>query len=650
MKGVGEPGGVGSRVIAGLGLFLSSALMIDLVVLASGTGSASSRNAILDLLIVLSAAALVTMSLHRLRLAAIPGYLITGALIGPFALGLIRDDANIEQIKGLSTVLLMFIIGLHLDISAIRTGLLSMLTVGVVSTVGVMLLFWPLAMALGASAPAGLALAMAMSMSSTAVGLRMLQQRREMHRLHGRLVVGISVVQDLLSLVMLAMLPLLGNWATMLRGGAGGGEGLSVGEAAAAETTIVSWVREQAATVAGPVGGYFAAGMAALAGIAALILFGRYVLPRMLGEAAREQSGESSLVLAAAVALGAAVLTAALGLSPELGAFMAGFLLASTPFRYQLAGQLAPMRDLMMAIFFTTVGLKLNFGVVLGGWYVVLIGLVAVVAVKGLVIALSVWAAGATPTVAGRTGLALANAGEFSLVVLAVAETAKVTDVKDDALAIAVVVLSLVLAPMMFTLSDRMSPWLGRLRTAPWLKNSSLREHHDGSHAHGKGSGSEASPAGGSASPEGEAAKPVKRQRAVIAGFGVVGRAVADHLDVHGVPYTVVELNPMTIQTQKGLGRHAVYGDIGNATVLESIGIESCDAVFLTVPDDDAVLRACQHIRSLAPHVHIVARTSFLSTAFQATGAGADDVSIAEVAVAEDMVKKVLRRLKSTSV
>jgi monovalent cation:H+ antiporter-2, CPA2 family len=627
--------------------------MIDLVVLASGSGGASSRNAILDLLIVLSAAALVTMSLHRLKLAAIPGYLITGALIGPFALGLIRDDANIEQIKGLSTVLLMFIIGLHLDISAIRTGLLSMLTVGVVSTVGVMLLFWPVAMALGASAPAGLALAMAMSMSSTAVGLRMLQQRREMHRLHGRLVVGISVVQDLLSLAMLAMLPLLGTWATRLAGGAAGGEGLAAADAAAVETTIVSWVREQAATVAGPVGGYFAAGMAALAGIAVLILFGRYLLPRMLGEAAREQSGESSLVLAAAVALGAAVLTAALGLSPELGAFMAGFLLASTPFRYQLAGQLAPMRDLMMAIFFTTVGLKLNFGVVLGGWYVVLIGLVAVVAVKGLVIALSVWAAGATPTVAGRTGLALANAGEFSLVVLAVAETAKVTNAQKDALAIAVVVLSLVLAPMMFTLSDRLSPWLGRLRTAPWLKNSALREHHEGGHAEGGGQ-SGATDAAGRAAGTGEsagveAAKPVKRQRAVIAGFGVVGRAVADHLDVHGVPYTVVELNPMTIQTQKGLGRHAVYGDIGNATVLEAIGIESCDAVFLTVPDDDAVLRACQHIRSLAPHVHIVARTSFLSTAFQATGAGADDVSIAEVAVAEDMVKKVLRRLKSTS-
>jgi voltage-gated potassium channel Kch len=133
----------------------------------------------------------------------------------------------------------------------------------------------------------------------------------------------------------------------------------------------------------------------------------------------------------------------------------------------------------------------------------------------------------------------------------------------------------------------------------------------------------------------------------VIAGFGVVGRAVADHLEVHRVPYTVVELNPMTVQTQQRLGRRAVYGDIGNPAVLEALGIEHCDAVFLTVPDDDAILRACQAIRNLAPHVHIVARTSFLATAFQATSAGADDVSIAEVAVAEDMVKRVLKRLKA---
>ncbi len=628
--------------------------------LLANAAEPAATNPAVDLLVILAAAALVTTLLHRLRLAAIPGYLITGAIIGPFALGLISSDESIEQIKGLSTVLLMFIIGLHLDLSSIRSGLVSMLTVGAVSTVLVTLAMWPLAMVLGASAPSGLALAMAMSMSSTAVGLRILQQRREMHRLHGRLVVGISIVQDLLSLVVLAMLPALGTWAAASAVGAHAGPVAPPVPVPGnpMDTTLTAWVRDQTGVMAGSAAGYVAAGCVAIGGIAALIAFGRYLLPRLLGEAAREQSGETSLVLSAAVALGAAVATAWLGFSPELGAFMAGFLLASTPFRYQLAGQLAPLRDLLMAIFFTTVGLKLNMLVVASAWYIVLAGVVGVIAIKALLIGGSVWAAGATPVVSARTGLALANAGEFSLVILALAEAAKVTDTRKDALAIAVVVLSLILAPMLFTLSDRLTPWLGRLRTAPWLRNSALRESPaalagkletsaDGNApAAGAPSNGTASEAHGPAAidPSGAAAAP--RQRVVIAGFGVVGRAVADHLEVNGVPYTLVELNPETVMNQRRLGRQAIYGDIGNPAVLEALHIEHCDAVFLTVPDDDAILRACTAIRNLAPHVYIVARTGYLSAAFAATGAGADDVSIAEVAVAEDMVKRVLRRLK----
>jgi CPA2 family monovalent cation:H+ antiporter-2 len=615
--------------------------MLTLWTLANEGGAASemARGATLDLLIVLAAAALVTMSLHRIRLAAIPGYLITGAIIGPFALGLIHSDENIEQIKGLSTVLLMFIIGLHLDLSSIRSSLAAMLAVGAISTVLVVALLWPVAIVLGAPAPAALVLAMAVSMSSTAVGLRLMQQRREMHRLHGRLVVGISIVQDLLSLVVLAVLPLIAVWA--------GKDGAQ-------------------SPMAGGIWHLAKAGGIALLGIAGLIGFGRYILPRMLGEAAREQSGESSLVLTAAVALGAAVLTAWLGFSPELGAFMAGFLLASTPFRYQLAGQLAPLRDLLMAIFFTTVGLKLDMHMVLGGWWVVLLGLAAVVIVKTLVIGVCIWAAGATTSVASRAALTLANAGEFSLVILALSEKSGVTTPELDGLAIAIVVLSLILTPSLVSLSDRINPWIQRLPTAPWLKRSSLREqaapHPDPTAAPDPAEATPAdqpqpspdalpasAPAGGT--PTATHAHPPHppHRRAVIAGFGVVGRAVADHLEVHRVPYTVVELNPMTVQTQQRLGRRAVYGDIGNPAVLEALGIEHCDAVFLTVPDDDAILRACQAIRNLAPHVHIVARTSFLATAFQATSAGADDVSIAEVAVAEDMVKRVLKRLKVAS-
>ncbi len=572
---------------------------------------------VVDLLVVLAAAALVSMVLRRLRLATIPGYLIAGALIGPGLIGLVGESENIDQIKQLAVVLLMFTIGLHLDLSSVSRGLVHILAVGAISTISVVLLSWPVGWVLGASAPGALAIAMAMSMSSTAVVLRLLAQKRETHRMHGRLCVGISIVQDLLSLAMLAALPLLAKWAGMVPAAADDGGGVS-----AAITK----------------------GLVALGSIGVLIAFGLWILPRLLMEAAREASGESTLVLSAAVALGAAVLTGFVGFSPELGAFMAGFLLAATPFRYQLAGQLSPLRDLFMAVFFTAVGLKLNPATAAAAWPAIVCGLPALIIIKSVVIGLCTWGAGASAPVAGRTGLSLAQAGEFSIVILGLAAAQSVISGPEQTVAITLVVLSLMVTPNLYDLGQRMQSWLARFRPVSWTGDA-LKELPEGHEVDPGAAGAAGpGPALTAGAPE---ARPARGNHVIVAGYGVIGRAVADHLEVSGVPYTIVELNSRTVETQRGIGRTVVFGDIGNPEVLERAGIQTCDAVFLTIPDDDATTRACQSIRSLAPHVYIAARTAYLSTAFAASAAGADDVTIAEVATAEAMAKRIVARLKT---
>lgn len=599
----------------------------------SDAGPGTGRNVVIDLLVVLLAAGLVALGLSRLKLASIPGYLLAGAIIGPTALGLVSDSENIGQISQLAVILLLFTVGLHLDVNALGRGVISILLAGLVSTVGVVLLLWPLILIFGIPAPRALVVAMAFSMSSTAIVVRMLQSRREMFRLHGRLCVGIAITQDLLSLAIMASMPLLSAWA-----------GKPAGAAAAAGTdgghgtgAITGWIREQTALGAGQTLGQIAAGFTAVAGIAILLLAGRFLLPLILKEASRERSGESTLVISSGLALAAAVFTAALGFSPELGAFIAGFMLASTPFRSQLAGQLAPMRDLFMAVFFTVVGLKLSIPTMFELWWVVLVGLVAVVALKALVIGGSVWALGATGVVAGRTGLALAQAGEFSMVIIGVASLQGLTTARVDAVAIAVCVLSLIVSPWLFTLSDRLQPRLHVLGCPPWLKRSVL---HEASTAE------EQAQADADRHAEQGHAAPAKHS-AIIAGYGVIGRAIADHLEIHSVPFTIVELNAETVATQVRLGRRAVYGDIGNPEVLEAAGVHHADALFLTVPDDDAVIRACVTTRTLAPDLFIAARTGYLSMAFQILAAGADEVVIGEVAIAEAMARKVLGRLES---
>ncbi|MFT3686146.1 MAG: cation:proton antiporter [Phycisphaerales bacterium] len=591
--------------------------MIPFLTLA--TDAAAGRPMVLDLVIILAAAAGLVMLLRHVKIGAIPAYLLTGALIGPNAFGLVSSSDNVQAIGGLATILLMFIVGLHLDAGGLFGGMVRVLVVGAVSTIASVLAMWALLGTGPLGAPAGLAVAIALSMSSTAVVLRLLALRRETHRVHGRLIFGTLVVQDLLALIGLAVLPLLATWA-----GAGRTRPDVHADPAAAAAHGPSLL-----PIAWPAGVKFAV---AIGAIGVLIVVCRKLLPWLMREAAKHTSQEVPLVLSAAVALAAAILAAGLGFSPELGAFLAGFLLAGTPFRYQLSGQLTPLRDLFMAVFFTAVGLQVDVRVAADGWELIVVALLAVTLIKATTTGLVAWLAGATPAVAVIFALALFQAGEFSIVILSVARANGLFDDHTMARLIIVVVLSLIVTPAVYQLGHWLRPHATRIPVAGWSKATALRE-----------------PTNDEADGEGEAEGGKKRMvdHIVIAGFGVVGRAIADRLEIAGVQFCVVDLNQQTVVTQRRLGRQALYGDVSNPDVLESANVEHAAGVILTIPDDEATLRACRVVRTLSPHVFIAARTSFLSKAIAATQLGADHVTVEEVATAEMMARQVMDRLTS---
>ena len=598
----------------------------------------------LDLLKILAAAGLVGLVLRRLRLPLIPCYLITGALIGPGAFGLIGSDDSISSITGLAMVMLMFTIGLHLDPSSVGSGALRSLAVGVASTLAVVLTVWFPASLLGGSWASGLALAMAVSMSSTAVVLQILQTNREMQKINGRLCVAVSIVQDLLSLVFMAVLPVMAKMGGMTAPADGGG--MPAHGVGFLPPEWPAWL----------------SAVAGIAGIAGLIVIGRRVMPLLLREASQGGVSELPLVISAAGALIAAGFAAGLGFSPELGAFLAGFLLANTPFRHQLAGQLSPMRDLFMAIFFTAVGLKLQLAVLPGQLHLVIAGLIIVLAAKSLVIALCSWIAGATAPSSVLVGLTLCQAGEFTIVVMTAAAAAGLISDEAGSVTIAIVVLSLMLTPSMYTLGKALGPRLSRVRPCAILAPGALTEapHEPDALAHVDAPDAEDAPAEAPAAAADAAAgtepaaavppPPPKRRKLakyiIIAGYGVVGRSIADRLAVQKIPFCIVDMNRQTVETQRKLHGRAVYGDISNPEVLESAGIEHADAVLLTIPDDDATLRACTVIRNARPDIFISARTSFLSKAFIAQQLGADHVVVEEVATAEMMAREVMARLE----
>lgn len=594
--------------------------------LMSGGGGGSGM--VRDLLIVLGAAALISVLLRRLHLGAIPGYLIVGAIIGslPGDFSLIKDFANVDQISGIAIILLMFTIGLHLDLDSIRTGMASILLVGLISTIACALALWPVGMVFGLSAPAALVLAMALAMSSTAVSIGLLQQRKEMHLVHGRLCIGVAIVQDLLAIPVLALMPAVALWA--------GAHATTspIGEALADDSTprVLRVIAD---------------GCIAVGGIVAMLAFAKYLLPKILREASWGGNTEGLLVTSAGAALTAAVLTGYLGFGPALGAFLAGFMLSATPFRFQLSGQLSPMRDLFMAVFFTSVGIKLDLGVVAPYWWVVILAVALTMGLKALIISFTTWASGTTAPVAALVGLTLCQAGEFSLVVLDEAQKKGIVNSDTNSVIIALVVISLVLTTPAADWAKKIGPRLANVRPARWIINPTLREHHNPPDHAGDAPIHEGTSADNTTThaPHGLSRKLALRDRPVIiAGFGVVGRNLAEHFAARKIPYHIVDLNSATVVTQNKLGRRTIFGDIANPDVLESAGIHDAEAIVLTIPDDAATLRACQAIRAMREDVYIAVRTSYLSRAIAALEVGADHVTIEEVVTAQDMARQVV--------
>lgn len=562
--------------------------------------------ALLDLLVILACAAGVTIVLSRFRVSAAPGYLIAGVLAGPHALGLVSGTEHVEMIAELALLFLMFHIGMHLDLAEMRGSMRAIFTVGLGTTLVSAVLGTGAAMLFGLSVAAAATVGMALSLSSTAVVLKLLAQRRELHSVYGRVCFGVLLVQDLVVIGFLAVLPALAAWAEVSGGDAAalaGGAPLLVGQ-------------------------LWEAGLR-VAAVALVLVIGRRLLPKLMLGAAKSAAPEVLLVLSAALALAAGLGAAAVGLSPELGAFVAGFLLASTAVRHQLAGQLAPVRDLFLAVFFTAVGLKVDIVAALSLWWVVLLAVGTLLIVKTLVIGLGVWLAGARGGVALSVGVSLAQAGEFSLVVLGSAYGLGLVQSPVEDKVVAAVIIGLILTPGLMTVgrwagSGFASGW----PTNPWSKRGAMLD---------EGGSGDASPAD-------------DRPLVIVVGYGPVGRAVAERIERRGGRVTIVELNPETVRRQRRLGRSAIFGDSSNPDVLEAAGIERAAALVVTIPDEDAMMRTTRTARRTRPDLCIAVRSAIMSRAMLAMESGANHVTVEEIATAEAMASAVFKMLEARSI
>ncbi len=547
----------------------------------------SSEKAIIsNLVVILVTATAVSLVFRRLKLAIIPAYIIAGVIGGPSVFGFARSEPALEAIAHLAVVLLLFGVGMELHLSSLQKGFLRLLGASsgaiAISTAAL----WAVCMQFGLDPAQSLCTAMALSLSSTALVLRTLSVRRELGTSHGQLSLAILVAQDLAVLGMLALLPILASWGGFL-------------DAAQESRATTEVLRDTGIR---------------LFGIITLLLLAGKVIPLLVRESLQDQTGELPMLAGVGTALMTAYIAQMLGFSLEMGAFIAGFVLASSKFRYHLAGKMSGLRDLFMAIFFTTLGMELNLGVVFENWEIIILGTLALLLVKAAAVSFAAWASGFSARLSVRSGIVLAQAGEFSLILLSqAAELGMFTEV-ETSVVIAVVMLSLILTPALFHLAPRIGEVFGTTSLAPWFSTPWQGE-----------------------CPKNSQDAAAMHNQVIIAGFGPLGKHLSNKLQQCGISYVIVELNPDTVEAEQQNNRPIVFGDIADVSLLTNLNAAAASAIAITFPDARASAAAVSLARRISPGAFIIARAPTHRDREVLTGVGADHVVVDEDASADEM-------------
>ncbi|CAM3769094.1 monovalent cation:proton antiporter family protein [Polynucleobacter antarcticus] len=522
---------------------------------------------VLQLTLILLASAVAGVVIFRyFGLPPILGYLAIGVLIGPHALGLASDSATVTYLAEFGIVFLMFSIGLEFNLHKLRAMRSIVFGLGGSQVVITILIAIPASMLLSWVYPmswqGAIALGGAFAMSSTAIVIKLLSDRSEIETEHGRNVVGILLFQDLAVVFLLILLPSLGK---------------------------------------NPEDLFIALSLASVKIAVALILIfviGQTLMSRWFSLVTKLRSQELFMLNLLLIVLGMAALTEHFGLSLALGAFMAGMLIAETPYRHQVEEDVKPFRDVLLGLFFISVGMLLNFEVIHQQWLLVILLMLGPLIFKFGLIALLSRAFGSSPGISIRTGLCLAQAGEFGFVLLTQIDGLKLIDPALSQAVLAAMLLSMFAAPFLIQYSDQIAM---RFSSNEWLLQSLALTR--------------------------VAAKSVRTENhVVICGFGRSGQSLARMLDQEKIPYIALDMDSDRVKEAAAAGDNVVYGDASRENYLVAAGLARAKAVVITYADTPATLKVLYQVERLRPGMTVLVRTKDDADLAKLQAAGATEV------------------------
>jgi len=539
-----------------------------------------------DILIVFALSMAVLFICHRLKVPTIVGFLLTGLMVGPHGLGLITSDKEVEVLAEIGVVMLLFTIGIEFslkDLIRIKRAVLMGGSLQVLLTLSATFLFSThFSYGLGESVFAGFLVAL----SSTAIVLKLLQDRAEIYSPHGQTMLGILIYQDIIIVPMILLTPFLAGRA--------GSFGTSLPVLLAKAIGIILLV----------------------------ILSAEYIVPKILYHIARTRIRELFLLCIVVICLAVAWLTYNMKLSLALGAFLAGLTISESEYSHQALSNILPFRDLFTSFFFISIGMLLDIHFLFlkpGLVFLLFLGVLLAKSLLGMAVTLLL---GLPMRTAILVGLGLSQLGEFSFILSE--EGVKYALLGEDIfqLFLAVSVMTMAATPFIILLGHRIAEILLRLPLPKKLKSGLY-------------------PLQGLTN---TSKKVMIKDHLIVVGFGLNGRNVARAAKLAGVPYLIIELNPETVRIEKKKGEPIYYGDAGQEGVLKHANIKEARIVVLVISDPGATRRIALIARRLNPEVHIIARTHFLQEMERLYKLGVNEVIPEEFETSVEIFSRVLTR------
>jgi CPA2 family monovalent cation:H+ antiporter-2 len=521
----------------------------------------------LSLVLILLATAVVVVVLCRLlHLPAMLGYLAVGILIGPHALAWIPEAMETQHLAEFGVVFLMFSIGLEFSLARLTAMKRTVFGLGSAQVLTTIALVMTIAALFGLDWRAGLALGGVLAMSSTAIVSKMLVERAELNLPYGQQMMGVLLFQDLAVVPLLIIIPALATNPS-----------------------------DMYATLA-------YATLKAMGVLLLLLVFGQRIMRQWFHVVARQKSSELFMLNVLLITLGLAYFTELAGLSLALGAFVAGMLIAETEYRYQVEEDIKPFRDVLLGLFFITIGMKLDVASVVNDFGWILLVLIALIIFKAIIVTLLARALEGDWGVGLRSAIGLAQAGEFGFVLLTLADGAHLLNPETMQVTLAAMLLSMLTAPFLIQYGEAIAR---RFSAAEWT-NRAMQMHQIAIQGMSK------------------------KGHVIICGYGRSGSTLAGFLEAENLSIIALDLDSRRVREALADKKKVVYGDAAKREVLIAAGLMRAKALVISYKDKHSALAILRHTKELRPDLPVVVRTNDNTHVEALKQAGAAEV-VAEV-------------------